>query len=190
MTNEPEELTPEPKAEKPVIEPNVVVPAANTSNKNIWITLGIIVALLCLCSVLCLALGATGVGKIMVEKAPIETVLSTFMEDMEAKDVESAYALFSPRSQRQTPISDLEKMLQGNNYFLFEGYQSLSIQNINLTATANMDPDLPQGMVATVDGIISYEDSFTGQFYAVLEKVNGIWKIYNININVPPDKFH
>lgn len=189
MTNEPQQLTPEPQMGKPVMEPNVAIPSANKSRRNVWIILGSIVALLCVCSLLCVALTATGVGKIMVEKAPIEATLNSFMEHMEAQDVESAYALFSPRSQRQTPISDLEKMIEGNNYFLFEGYESLSIQNINLTATANVDPDLPQGMVANVSGMISYRDGFTGQFQAVLEKVNDTWMIYNINITVPPDKF-
>jgi hypothetical protein len=142
-----------------------------------------------MCSFLCIALIATGVGKILVEQAPVELILDTFMKDMEAKDVESAYTLFSPRSQRQTPITEVEKLIEGNNYAIFEGYQSLTVQNLNLTAAANTNPDMPQGTVANVTGTVSYEGGFTGTFNAVLEKVDGEWKLFNINITVPPDKF-
>jgi len=188
MTDESQELTLEPKVENLVIEPNVVPPPPKKSNKNLWIIAGI-VAVLCLCSILCLALVGTGIGKVMIERAPVEAVLDTFMKNMEAKDVESAYALFSPRSQRQTPINDVEELTQDNNYKVFEGYESLSIQNLNLTAAANTNPDMPQGTVANVTAIVSYTDGFTGNLTAVLEKVDGEWRIYNFHVNVPPDKF-
>jgi hypothetical protein len=183
----------EPKAENPiipVIEPNIISPTPKKSNKNLWIIAGVAIAVISICSVICIALVATGVGKILVEKAPVESVLDSFMKDMEAKDVKGAYALFSQRSQTQTPIADLEKMDQGNNYVLFEGYKSLSVQNINLTAAVNTNPKLPQGTVATVVGTISYDGGFTGQIKAVLEKVDSTWKIFNITVTVPPDKFH
>jgi hypothetical protein len=178
----------EPKAEKPAWEPNIS-PTPGTSDKNLWVVLGIATGLACICSFLCIALIATGVGKILVEQAPVELILDTFMKDMEAKDVESAYTLFSPRSQRQTPITEVEKLIEGNNYAIFEGYQSLTVQNLNLTAAANTNPDMPQGTVANVTGTVSYEGGFTGTFNAVLEKVDGQWKLFNINITVPPDKF-
>src|SRR5690242_14482382 len=102
MVNELQELPPQPPAEPPVVEPTVIPPAPKRSNKKIWILLGGLIAMLGVCSVCCLALVAVGVGKIMVERAPVESVLDAFMKTMEAKDVESAYALFSPRSQHQT----------------------------------------------------------------------------------------
>jgi hypothetical protein len=125
----------------------------------------------------------------MVERAPVEAVLDSFMKYMEANDVESAYALFSPRVQRQIPIDDVQEMIKGNNYVLFEGYQSISVQNIKLTAAVNTNPDLPQGTVANVKGFIEYSDGFTGNFTATLEKVDGLWMIHRIDINVPPNKF-
>jgi hypothetical protein len=191
MADEAQDLIQEQKIEHPVIEPMAVAPTPKKPNKNLWIVLGIVTALICICScaILCVALGAAGVGQVMVETVPVTAVLDSFMKDMEAKDVESAYALFSPRSQRQTPITDLETMDQGNNYVLFEGYKSLSIQNLNLTATVNTNPDLPQGTVAKVEATVTYQDGFTGRITAVLEKVDGTWKIFNINVTVPPDKF-
>ncbi len=47
---------------------------------------------------------------------------------------------------------------------------------------------MPQGTVAEVQAIIQYSDGFTGDAQAVLEKVNGAWRIFSINVTVPPDK--
>lgn len=194
MTDELQEPSEEPvvesvvKAENLAGEPNVISPTPKKSNKNLWIIAGITIALICICSIICLALFGTGVGKIMVERAPVEAVLDSFMKYMEAKDVESAYALFSPRVQRQIPIDDVQEMIKGNNYVLFENYQSISVQHINLTAAVNTNPDLPQGTVANVRGFIEYSDDFTGNFTATLEKVDGLWMIHRIDITVSPNK--
>ena len=188
MTDESQDLVQEPNAENPVIESNVVPLALKKSNKNLWIIVGIVVAVICICSIICLALFGTSFVKVMVERAPVEAVLDTFMKNMEAKDVESAYALFSSRVQRQISQADLKEMIEGNNYVLFEGYQSLSVQNLNLSAAVNTNPDQPQGTVANVNGEISYSGGFTGSFDAVLEKVDGNWMLYFINVTVPPNK--
>jgi hypothetical protein len=189
MNDELQQHTSEQKVDNPVIEPNVIPPTSKKSNKNFWIIAGAVIVVLCLCSILCVALVGTGVGKVMVERAPVEATLDMLMKNMEAKDVESAYALFSPRVQRKMPITDIEKLTQGNNYKVFEGYESLSIQNFNLTAAANTNPDMPQGTVANITAVVSYSDGFTGNLTAVLEKVDGEWRIYNFHVNVPPDKF-
>jgi hypothetical protein len=188
MTDESQEPTAEPVVENRTIESNIASPQPQKTNKNLWKIAGIVIGVLCLCSVLCLVLIGAGVGKVMVEQRPVEIVLDTFMQDMVAKDIESAYDLFSPRSQRQTPSADLEKMIQGNNYKIFEGYESLSLENFNLRAAANTNPDVPQGTIAEAVGSVSYTGGFTGKFNAVLEKVDGLWKFFYINIAIPPDK--
>ena len=189
MNDELQQDTSGPKVDNPPIEPNVVPPTPKKSNKNLWIIAGAVIVVLCLCSILCVALVGTGVGKVMVERAPVEAALDTLMKNMEAKDVEGAYALFSPRVQRKMPITNIEKLTQGNNYKVFEGYESLSIQNFNLSAAANTNPDMPQGTVANITAVVSYSDGFMGNLTAVLEKVDGEWRIYNFHVNVPPDKF-
>jgi hypothetical protein len=190
MNDELQQYTSEPEADNPaVIEPNVVPPTPKKSNRNLWILAGSVIVIVCLCSALCFALVGTGVGKVMVERGPVESTLDTLMKNMEEKDVESVYALFSPRVQRKMPITDIEELTQGNNYKVFEGYESLSVQNINLSAAAHTNPDMPQGTVANITAVVSYSDGFTGNLTAVLEKVDGKWKIYNFHVNVPPDKF-
>ncbi|HCK66993.1 MAG TPA: hypothetical protein DHW49_12075 [Anaerolineae bacterium] len=66
-------------------------------------------------------------------------------------------------------------MYEGNNFLLFENYEGLTIQNLNLTAAANTDPNLPQGNVANVAAIINCSDGFTGELTATLEKVDDNW---------------
>ena len=159
------------------------------SKRNIWIIVGLVAVVVCLCLIACIALFGTSMYKVSIEKAPVEAVLNTFMEDMVAKDVESAYALFAPRVQRQIPLEDVQEMIEGNNYVLFDGYQRLTVQNLNLGGSVNTNPDVPQGTLARVDGFIEYSGDFTGRFTATLEKVDGKWMIDRIDITVPPEKF-
>jgi hypothetical protein len=126
---------------------------------------------------------------VVVEQAPVEATLDTLMKNMEAKDVESAFALFSPRAQRQMSITDLEELTEGNNYRLFEGYESISLQNIELLAAVDTNPDMPQGTIANVTAILFYADGLTGDLTAVLEKVDGKWRLFSFSVNVPSDKF-
>jgi hypothetical protein len=188
MIDKPQQPLLEPQSENPQVVPNIDSPHPRKSKKKLWTILGIAGAITCLCSIICIVLAVTGVGKVIMENAPVESVLDTFMKNMEAKDIESAYNLFSPRAQQQVPIADLEKMIEGNNYVLFDGYQSLSVKKLELKAVVNSNPNLPQGTVANVTGTISYEGGFTGSFTAVLEKVDGTWRLYHIQVTVPPDK--
>jgi hypothetical protein len=124
----------------------------------------------------------------MVEKAPVESVLDLYMKAMDAKDAKGAYALLSPRAQRQIPLSKVEDLLKGNNYVIFEGYQSLLVGNFNVSAVANTNPNVPQGTVANVTGTIKFEGGFQGTFTGVLEKVDGKWQIDSMYVVVPPSK--
>jgi len=152
-------------------------------------TILIVVGVLVLGTIVCIGVFLLGARNIAVEKAPIEEVLHSFMISMVARDTTDAYALFSTRAQRQVPISNLENLLLGNNYVLFDGYQSLSVQNLNLQNVVNTNPDIPSGYLANVTGAISYQDGFQGSITGLLEKENGKWRINSINITVPPEKF-
>jgi hypothetical protein len=183
QVSSPQEIPSEPKiSTSPPLQPQ-------KSKKNIWIILGIALGVLCLCSIACIAVFGTSMYKVSIEKPPVEALLNTFMQDMVAKDVEGAYALFAPRVQRQISIDDVQEMIEGNNYILFDGYQSLTVQNLNLGGSVNTNPDVPQGTIARVNGFIEYSGSFTGSFSAMLEKVDDTWMIDRIDITVPPEKF-
>ena len=141
-----------------------------------------------MCSVVCIVLAALGLNKINSEQAPVISVLDSYMKFMVEKDFESAYALFSPRAQRKFPLSKLEEMLEGNNYIIFDGYKSLELNNLNVSADLNTNPDLPQGTVARVTGTLTYEEGIQGSFESILEKVDGNWQLDGMFITVPPSK--
>ncbi len=70
--------------------------------------------------------------------------------------------------KRNVSLADNEKLLEGNNYTLFEGYRGVTITGVaRLNATVHSDPDMPQGQVTEVEGEISYSDGYTGTFNAV-----------------------
>ena len=142
--------------------------------------------------VLCGALAVFGVGSSMyisvTEKDDVKLVLDLYMQRMAAKDTGGACALFSSRSRRQMPASELEKLLDGAHYAVFDGYRSLEVDNMNVQQSVNTDPNVPQGTLAMVDGKITYADGFNGTFQGLLEKEAGRWTLSNINIVVPPNK--
>lgn len=130
-----------------------------------------------------------GMATVANETPLVEQVIDEFMTIMEAKDAAAAYALFSTRAQHKLSLADGEKLLEGNNYALFEGYRSVAIDQINIIASFTPDPNAPQGTVAEVAGTVTYTGGATGTFTAVLEKENDKWRLFAISVSVPPDKF-
>lgn len=192
MTDNPQDptpATPEPEPPHVTFQPRVHKLPRRRSKTWLWIVLGILgVGLLCVGVVVCVSTLALGARSVESEREPVTAVLDAYMEAMAAQDAERAYALFSPRAQRQIPLADIEELLDGNNYMIFEGYQRLSLQSFNISTAVNTDPDVPQGLVAKVNGTITYAGQITGSFNGVLEKVDDQWMLDGIHVTVPPDK--
>lgn len=188
MTDESQQIPPGQENPQTLTPSNSISPQPPKSKRNTWIIAGAAVSILCLCSILCVAVFGAGMFTVYKEQAPVESVLDAYMRHMSNKDADSAYALFAPRAQRQIPFSEVQDLLEGNNYFLFEGYQSLSVEEINISATVNPDPDVPQGIVAEVTGTITYAGDVQGTFDGVLEKVGEEWMIDGVYVTVPPSK--
>jgi hypothetical protein len=165
----------------------VSVAHSKSRNKTVFI-MGAVVAGLFLCVVLCAVVIGTGTIKAALAREDVEQVVEEFMHAMAGKDTEAAYALFSTRAKRTASRSDLEDLLQDNNFLLFDGYTSAQVTDINLGTTVQTNPDLPQGIVAKVNGTIAYKGGFTGRFDAVLEQESKEWKLFGINITIPPEK--
>jgi hypothetical protein len=152
--------------------------------------------LTCLCvgiSGLCVGISGASFGALVVktytEGPMVESVIDEYMGLMAGKDASQAYRLLSTRAKRNVSLADNEKLVEGNNYTLFDGYQGVTITSFTLNATVDSDPDMPQGQVAEVEGEIYYSDGYTGTFTAVLEKDGDEWRLFSINISVPPDRF-
>jgi len=154
----------------------------------------VLVAVVGCALLLCGGLAVWGVGSSLLisvtEKDDVRVTLDRFMRNMAAKDVASAYAMFSSRARRQMPISKLEEITRPPNYSLIEGYRALEIVDITVRRSANTNPDVPQGTVAEIRAALSYTGGFTGQLTSVLEKENGRWTLHFFNITVPPAKLH
>jgi len=123
------------------------------------------------------------------EQPVIEEVANEFMRAMAARDTTTAYAMFSQRAQRQVPKDALDKLVQGRQYALFDGFQKAEVTGIKLSRGIFTNPNLPQGVFAVATGVVHYENDLTGQFNMVLEKEEGRWRIHNFHVTVPVEKF-
>jgi hypothetical protein len=168
--------------------PSIPNPPKKSNKAIIWI---IIVCALCLGCItiigvsVMLAKGIKGLGNTSQEAT---TVIESYIRDMAAREYEPAYDLLCPKAQKKVSVEDLKKLTEGNNYELYDGFESISIVNFRSTQAFNTNPNLPQGDVLTLDGSVIYSDDFTGTFSATLEKVDGEWKIFSIFITIPPNK--
>jgi hypothetical protein len=177
------ELEPTPAPESPARSPSTL---ARASRKNSVLVIGPLAFVLSVC----VGLGVLSFvgGLISTELPKVESIINDFMNAMVEKDVNKAYALFSGRSKSKFSATQLD-LLQGNNYILFDGYEDVTITGYYLSKILNTNPDVPQGTVAKVSGTVSYKDNCTGTWNAILEKEGDEWRIYSINVTVPPDKF-
>jgi len=118
----------------------------------------------------------------------IRSTVDQFMRDMAARDSAAAYALFSATARESTTADDLDVMLQGSNFALFDGYQDISVTQLLFTAGVATGPDIPSGKFATISGTTTYSDGSQGTFQAVLREEEGQWRLFRINVVVPPSK--
>lgn len=158
------------------------------SRRNMWIVVGLLSGLLVLCSVVAvLAIGRT-VLSIATEETAITPILDRFMHAMSQGDIQTAYNLFSHRAQRDTSSAELSKLRTGPNAALFNGYESIHIDSTTLNNSVKIDSQGLQGSVAIVSGTIIYYGGVKGAFSATLEKEAGVWRIFAVNVSVPPAK--
>ena len=174
--------------EVPPLRAPAVPPQTKKSRNTLWIILAFSVVGICLCSIICIAPFVIAGVKTASEKAPVESVLNAYMEYMAVKDINSAFALFSPHMQEQTPAEYMQNLVTGHNYAMFSGFQNLTVDSLKLGSETSSDPTKPQGEIAKVSGTIAYSDGFTGQYVAILEKIAGTWKLYSVTVTVPQNK--
>ncbi len=188
MNELPKTMT-EPQQDNTPIMSDALSPRRKKTNRNFWLIFSVATIVICCCSIICLILFVFGQGdntNLASENEPVQPILDSYMKSMVLRDTESAYALFSPRAQKQFTISNLQELREGDSYMTFEGYQNLTVIQLRIYEIPETDPDSPQGIVATATGLITYEDGAQRDFKSVLEKVEGKWKIDNIYISLLP----
>ncbi|MBN1580129.1 MAG: hypothetical protein JXA89_05460 [Anaerolineae bacterium] len=175
---------PETFEQEPVSE---IQSGVKRSRKKTIVIVSIAATALVLCVGLCFGIFGINIVKAVLQRDDIAVVIDNFMQSMSRKEADKAYTLLSNRAKRQTPLSELQDLLQENNFALFSGYQDVQISSISVKTAVNTNPNAPQGTIAEVSGVVLYQGGFIGQFNAILEQ-DGQWKLFGINVTVPPDK--
>lgn len=171
-----------PDPEQTQIDPSIATDAKiGNEGKIILIIIAAVCLVICLCALLCIGTGVFSIGGVVRENAAIKDVMDEFMQEMSANDIAGAYALFSPHSHEQTSMEGLGVMRSDSDPAIFSGYEGVRIHNLSLD-TGESDGNGPQGFVAAVAGEVLYKNGKAGYFSAVLEKVEGEWMFYSIDL--------
>lgn len=101
-----------PNLAQPAIVQDEPTPKPRESRRTILLVLAGIVGLGVLGAVACVAFIGFTLFQINTQTPDVEKTVDEFMRAMNARQHEKAYALFSSRSRRQTPIQDLKKLTQ------------------------------------------------------------------------------
>lgn len=129
-------------------------------------------------SILILAMAVASCGLIPGGKES-HAVVKSFMEAAAAKDIDTAVNLF-PSPATEALRKDIEEFIL-DNYVLFEGYQDVKMQSINVQFS-------DKGDTAEYGGDVTYAGDFKGWVEAELVKVGEDWKLTWINVEVSQEK--
>lgn len=122
--------------------------------------------------------------------AEVEAVLHDFMLAMKARDIDAAFSLFSQQAQTDKLLHDLARMIEEENYILFDGYSETEVVNFSMTVGdyQSPDPSAPTGKVGQVSGIVHYSDGTEGSFQAILQLEQNLWRLFVISIEASPKR--
>lgn len=173
--DQPETFLPGPSLQSPMKKPK---------DNFGWIALiisGLLVGGFCLFSIILgglLAIGSAGTGS----QEEWLVINDTFMKAIAGKDFDGAYGVYSGEAKKDFQRSDLASLANGTFYALFDGYESLELESWEINYI------FPAGRFAELFYRIQYSNGYEGNLYAVLQEEGGHWKLYWIEVNIPPEK--
>lgn len=121
-------------------------------------------------------------------ESEIVTIVDAYMRAMADKDAAQAYVLLSSRAQAVYSLADIEQLVRGSSYELYDGYQSSEVEKVVATKRLSTNPSVPSSSVQA-SGTVTYVGGMQGTFEAGLEQENGQWRLSKIWVVVPPEKF-
>jgi hypothetical protein len=176
---------------------NTASDAPKKTRRTLVIVIGLVVLALCLCVGACLVVyvgSRESPIRLLLDQRAVTAVADQFMREMEKKDAEAAYALFSTHAQQYVALSDLKQFLDDDLYVHFEGYESLSVRdggNFEIFwDVVGDDPRMPQGTVANLVVVVKYEGGYEGTLTATFEKEGREWGVYKLDVTAPPSKIN
>lgn len=119
----------------------------------------------------------------------ITEVLDAYMRAMAGKDIAQAYDLMSSRAKGVYSLSDVQQLVEGTDFALFEGYQSVAVGRVSVIRRVNTNPSAPT-VSAQASGVITYAGGVEGTFEAGFDQENSQWRLSKVWIVVPPEKFY
>jgi hypothetical protein len=146
----------------------------------VWLLAAGAMAGFCCCG-LCVVPSGMGIYQSVAERDDVELVVTQFLVAMDQQRVDEALSLFSKRAITSQAVTreQLDQLIASEH---FEGCQSATIQQINVSRSFNTNRKVPQGVVANVSGPVSYRDGTSGAFRATLEKDGDHWRLFSIHI--------
>jgi len=153
----------------------------------------VVLLTLCVCTVLPLAIASCNFSANSTANAVSEAqseatgLIGAYIQSMADRDAAQAYALLSVRAKAGYSLSDVEQLLHGNNYRLFEGYESIEVDKVIVTSRFSTNPAVPRTM-AQVTGTVNYQGGVQGTLDANMELEDGQWRLSKVWIVVPPEK--
>jgi hypothetical protein len=136
-------------------------------------------------SLLCLLLvvGFLGYRAYQRVQTEVTPLLTDFVSAMEAEDKGKVAQLSVEGSFKE---EEIEALMEAR--YLFEGFQSLSIDNGGITKSANTNP-LLSGTIAKTSGTIQYQNGDVGRFTAMAKIVGSDWRVLNIHVEVDKARY-
>lgn len=151
-------------------------------NSFIWI-IGIgLLASICLCGGPCVGLVGFGVYQAVGQRDDVEHVIDASLQDIEPGRTDQVLTRISKRALDHDVITREQVENLARNP-AFQSYKSARVTGINVSTAFNSNSKMPQGTVANVSGTVEYDDGGTGSFRATLEKENGEWRLYSLQVN-------
>lgn len=114
-------------------------------------------------------------------KREVELELDAYLRALANKQVEQAYAHFATMAQVPGIRSNLVEMTNGA---VVDGYQAMALEEVSFTFGRSRQF---QSSVVQVSGSLQYAGGHTGTLQATLVKEGGRWRIWNVNITLPPE---
>ncbi len=147
----------------------------------------VIIVLLCCAFVVCALVYLRNYRLGQSAKDDVALVIDGFMQAMARKDISEAYSDYSTRGRQVTAQMQLDQLAQ-ESFYLFSGYQSFQLQDMAVQSVYDTNPDMPQGTVANIYGVVTYGGNHMGEIRATLERHENKWGLYGIQIIVQANK--
>lgn len=107
----------------------------------------------------------------------IERFVNVFLQQMENRDADTAYAMFSPSAKEDVSHYDILRLIIGSDYRLFRNFKRASIHTIEAKT-------IDGKTVAEIRGRVYYERDVSGSFQGTVALEGDRWMMVGFQITL------